>query len=273
MEIILENVNFISNNQPILNNLSFVIEKGKTTFFYGKSGSGKTTLINLINGYNKITSGQIKIDGQLMKNNVIPQEIKTRINTMFQFVEEQIFNDTVFEELTFGLSNQLYTKARKKELAVDTLKLLELPVSFLDKKVFNLSNSEKRKITFGSIITTNTDLIILDEPTLNLDEEDKKLFLRIIKKLQQMKKTLIIISHDIDLFYPIVNTFIVLNKGHNVFTGNKTGLIKHITILEHYNIYIPFLIKFPKTAIENKKKYIDYYDDVRDLMKDIYRNV
>lgn len=275
MEIIFNNISYSNENFNILHNLNFSILHGKTNFIYGNSGSGKTSLLNVLIGYNKYTSGNIKINDSIIDysdKNII-NSIRKNISFMFQFSEEQVFNDTVFDELTFNLSSKIYSKEEKYNLAKSALFSVCLDESYLYKKISNLSNSTKRKIVLANILINDQETIILDEPTINFDDNDRAIFLKIIKILKDKGKTIIIVSHDIDLFYPLIDNFVILHNGCNILNGNKSKLISHSDILNYYNIYIPFLIDFSNIVLNNKNIDLGYFDDVRDLMKAIYRNV
>lgn len=275
MEIIFNNISYGIDNFNILHNLNFHILDKKVNFIYGNSGSGKTSLINILTGYYKYSSGNITINNLKVdyNNKLELTNIQKNIGLMVQFSENQVFNNTVFDELTFNISNKNFSKEHKIELAKNALFSVCLSEDYLNMKVSTLSNSIKRKIVLASILIEDKDTIILDEPTINFDDNDRIIFLKIIKKLKDKNKTIIIVSHDIDLIYPLVDNFIVLNNGCNILTGDKNKLISHVDILNYYNIYVPFLIDFSKKTLKIKGIDLGNFDDVRDLMKAIYRNV
>ena len=275
MEIIFNNVCLDISNNSLLHNINFSINTGEINLIYGKSGSGKTTLIETLYGYNKPTNGSIIIDKKIVNLNSKKElkSIRQNIGILFQFCEEQLFNNTVYDEITFNFAKKITKEDGFNELLAQNLDFFSLPKNFLTKKINDLSNSEKRKVCLINLLLNDYDTIILDEPTISLDDNDRLLFLKIIKKLKELNKTIIIVSHDIDLFYNLFDKIIVLNKGCNVFTGNKSGLIKHCGVLEYYDIYIPALIDISYKAEKIKNIKLGYYENNYDLMKDIYRNV
>ena len=277
MEIKFNHVSFNYGTNEVLNDITYVFPKGKITGIVGKSGSGKTTLIQLINGLLLPTSGSIEVGSFVLEPNKKISNINALrfdVGMVFQFPEEQFFHTTVAKEIGFGLEQFNYKKDKKDERIRESLKMVGLNDSYLERDPFSLSNGEKRKIAIASVLIFNPKVIIFDEPTVGLDFESKKSFIRLVKLLKKRyHKTIIISSHDTDFLHSLVDNVIVLNQGGIALTGDKYEVFKQEKKLHKYGVLAPNLISFSNKVYEKKKIKIGYRDEINDLIKDIYRYV
>ena len=277
MEIKFNHVEFSYGDKLVLKDIDFTIQSGMITGIIGKSGSGKTTLIQLINGLLLPTKGSVEVGTFVLEPHKRIQNIndlRFNVGMVFQFPEDQFFHTTVFKEVGFGLEQFNYKKDKKEQRVSEALKMVGLNDSYLDRNPFSLSNGEKRKIAISSILIFNPQVIIFDEPTIGLDYESKKSFMRLIKLLKKkFQKTIIIASHDTDFLHSIVDEVVVLNQGKIELQGNKYDVFKQEKRLHKCGIIAPNLISFSNKVLEKKKIKIGYRDDINDLIKDIYRYV
>lgn len=277
MEIKFNHVSFNYGDKEVLKDIDVTIKEGKITGIVGRSGSGKTTMIQLINGLLSPTSGSVKVGNFLLQanskiNNI--NDLRFEVGMVFQFPEEQFFHTTVEKEIGFGLDNFNYKKDKKKERISEALFMVGLNDSYLKRDPFSLSNGEKRKIAIASILIFNPKVIIFDEPTIGLDFESKKSFIKLIKLLKRRyNKTIIISSHDTDFLHALVDEVIVLNNGKIALVGDKYEVFKRERALRKYGVSTPKLIEFSNKVLEKKKIKIGYRDEINDLIKDIYRYV
>ncbi|MEG0576311.1 MAG: ATP-binding cassette domain-containing protein, partial [Bacilli bacterium] len=230
MEIKFDEVFFSYNpkskiEKEVLKNINIDIKPSKISSIIGKSGSGKSTLVEMINALNYPTKGTLKINEFIIDSNS-KRKIKNinnlRINVglVFQFPEEQFFNMTVYDEIKFGMTYFKYQTKDMKKRVIDSLKMVGMDKSFMDRNPFALSSGEKRKIAIASILAFNPSIVILDEPTIGLDSISKKNLIHLIRTLKtRYKKTIIIISHDIELVHQISDYVYVLNDGKIVLEG------------------------------------------------------
>lgn len=244
MKIKLENISFKYNNQEeyILKDVNCEI-KNSMTFILGENGSGKTTLTNLLNGIYSPSFGQILIDDENIK------EIKTLkhdVSVVYQFSDSQLFNLTVKEDLLYPFRKK---EEKKKEVIKEIYKyfeLFDLPQSLLEVSPFKLSGGEKKKICIISSLILNPKVLILDEPTIGLDNESK---LTIYKVLENISKRIlvIIISHDYEQVYKYAKDIIKMedrtikpviskedyfesayNEGKNILLTEKLRICKYL---------------------------------------------
>ena len=282
MEIKFNNVSFSYNvksplEKEVLKDINIEIENGKITGLIGKSGSGKSTMVQLINVLNFPTKGNLEvgtfiIDSKKRKIKKV-NDLRVNIGLIFQFPEEQFFNMTVFDEISFGMKYFKFKTADIEKRVVNALKMVGLNKDYLYRNPITLSSGEKRKIAIASILAYNPSIIILDEPTIGLDSISKKKLVELIRTLKnRYKKTIILVSHDVDLIHQISDKIIVLNDGKVVLDGNKYDVFKHEAELKKYGIKLPKAIEFSNLVYKKTGKKIGYRDDINDILKDVYRN-
>lgn len=279
MEIKFSNVSYSyktnsSKKKNALNGINLEIKKGKVNGIIGRSGSGKTTLAELINVLLIPSVGNIKIDDFIIKKgkkiaNV--NALRVNIGLIFQFPEEQFFNLKVKDEIKFGMK---YFNVKTSEIdkrCIDALKMVGLDESYLEKDPFKLSNGEKRKVAIASILAFNPKVVILDEPTIGLDSLSKKNLVSLIRKLKtRYHKTVIVITHDVDLLHQISDYIFVLDNGKLVLEGDKYQVFTNDKLYD-YGLVPPKIIEFEKLVQSKKNIKIGYRDDINDLIKDVYR--
>jgi energy-coupling factor transporter ATP-binding protein EcfA2 len=279
MEIKVNNVKYQYKNskKPVIANISMKIQEGSITGIIGKSGSGKTTLLEMFNALRLPQEGSIEIgDFKISKDfkNLDVNKLRFKVGMVFQSPEEQFFSLTVREELELPLKYYGYNPTKISSRMKDALLMVDLEEDYLSKRLNSLSNGEKRKIALASILVLNPDILILDEPTVGLDYENIKSFLKLIRTLKtRYHKTVIIASHDTELLHKMVDYLYVISDGKVVMEGNKYEVFKKEEELKKYGIKVPNIISFSNKVLKNKNIKIGYRDEINDLIKDIYRYV
>ena len=282
MEIKFNNVYFSYNkNTPIenevLKNINLDIKEGKISSIIGRSGSGKSTLVEMINALNIPSKGEVKINDFIItdKSKRIKNinDLRVNIGLIFQFPEEQFFNMTVYDEISFGMKYLNYKTKDIEKRVKDSLKMVGLNQNYINRNPFTLSNGEKRKVAIASVLAFNPEVIILDEPTIGLDSISKKNLIMLLRNLKtRYKKTIIIVSHDNDLIHKISDYIYVLDNGEIVVEGDKYTVFKDEEKLKKYGIRVPNEIEFANLVYKKTGKKIGYRDDINDIIKDVYRN-
>lgn len=280
MEVKFNHVFYVYNEKTplskmVLGDINATFKEGKITSIMGKSGSGKTTLIELINALIIPTKGNIQVGSRVIsKTRKIKNinNLRYKIGLVFQVPEEQFFCKTVKEEIEFGMKYfNKSVKSIQKHIS-DALIMMGLDDSYLNRNPFTLSSGEMRKVAIASVLAFNPKVIILDEPTIGLDNKSKENLIKIIKLLKnRYKKTIIVVSNDSDLLLKISDHVILLDKGKIVLEGNKYDVFKQD--IEKYSLKRPKIIEFEQLVLEKKGIKIGYRDDINDLMKDVYRYV
>lgn len=280
MEVKFNHVFYVYNEKTplskmVLGDINTTFKEGKITGIMGKSGSGKTTLIELINALIIPTKGNIQVGSRVIsKTRKIKNinNLRYKIGLVFQVPEEQFFCKTVKEEIEFGMK---YFKKSVKSIekhVSDALIMMGLDDSYLNRNPFTLSSGEMRKVAIASVLAFNPKIVILDEPTIGLDNKSKENLIKIIKLLKnRYKKTIIVVSNDTDLLLKISDNVILLDKGKIILEGNKYDVFKQD--ISKYGLKRPKIIEFEQLVLEKKGIKIGYRDDINDLMKDVYRYV
>ena len=237
----------------------------------GKTGSGKSTLVQTFNalilptfGYNEIEEFYItedkKLKKELLKNkdktvrkeNKRYSKLKKKVGMVFQFPEYQLFSETVLKDVMFGPKNFGFSEEEAKERAIKALKDVGIPESYFDKSPFELSGGEKRRVAIAGIIASEPDILILDEPTAGLDPKGKKEILELIAAYHKTGKTVIVVTHDMDIVLEYSQKVIVLNNGKLIDILSPDELFKKEN-LEELSLEMPNLIKF-----KNLLKYLGF---------------
>lgn len=238
MDAKLENVSFsynldLSSRSYALKDIGFRIAMGGFALICGRSGSGKTTLAQIIAGLIKPTSGKVFYNDMDIIDPA-SRELKKQVGMIFQTPEQQLFERTVYEDITFVKRRSgNYSESELEDMANDTLKTVGLDiVDYKDRISFTLSTGEKRKAAIACVLINAPRLIILDEPTVGLDHFAKKSLIKIITKLKNDGKTIICISHDIDDFIDISDNILILKKGELIFSGNQCKFYNDYSILK-----------------------------------------
>jgi len=232
-------------------------EKNEFVALVGKTGSGKSTLIKHMNGLLLPSKGNVCIfDSTLTPNkrkNPKLKQVRKRIGFVFQFPEYQLFEETVLKDIMFAPKNFGFKPDEAEAKAKEIAKLLKIE-DILNKSPFNLSGGQMRKVAIAGILAYDPDILLLDEPTRGLDplgaKEIMELFYDIHKKTG---KTIIIITHDMNLVYKYATRVVVMKNSKITYDGNKEELFKS-------NIYIENNLAKPEIL-----ELIDYLNDKLNL--------
>lgn len=280
MEIVYNNVKYVYNHKTplakeIFSDIDMVVKENKITALIGKSGSGKSTLIEMINGLTIPTDGNVVIgEYHVSKRSKMKNINKLRVTVglVFETPENQFFSSNVKDELSFGMKCFNYQTDKTEERINASLKMVGLNESYLDRDPYTLSNGEKRKVAIASVLTYNPKIIVLDEPTVGLDEISKTNLIKLIRILKnKYNKTVVIVSQDIDWLHRFVDEVFVIGNGHIILSGNKYEVFSEEKVLIENGINVPKVMEFANMVMLKKNIKMGYRDEINDLIKDIYR--
>ena len=259
MAIKINNLSYIymkktPNETKAIDDVSLEIPEGKITSIIGHTGSGKSTLIQTFNGLLTPSSGTVEIDDFVVtsnpKKNKRIKELRKKVSIVFQFPEYQLFEETVEKDVSFGLRNYGYKEEEALKEAHEALTTVGLDESFYKRSPFELSGGEKRRVAIAGIIALNPEILVLDEPTAGLDPEGSKIILNLIKKLNDEGKTIIIVTHDMNIVLNYSDHVVVMNNGKIAFEGTPNKLFSGD--VSNYSIDIPQLFQFCLLLKEHK---------------------
>ena len=221
MKISLLNIWFSYDDKWVLKNISLEFESGKTYLILGENGSGKSTLLKIVSGILKPSYGEILIDDKPISD---IWELRKLIGYVFQIPSSQIVGSTVEEDVAFALENMGVPRSKmveKVEWALSVVGLLDLK----KEDPLNLSGGQKQRLAIASVLAMSPNFLALDEPTSMLDPESKKEIMKVLKKLKEEGKGIIIVTHDLEYVENIDET-ILLENGNISFKGNLLNLFK-----------------------------------------------
>lgn len=235
-------------NSPLsywaLRGINLKIERGEFVSIIGPTGSGKSTLIQHFNGLLKPTKGSVIIDGVEINKLTDLRTIRKKIGMVFQYPETQIFSETIYDELAFGLRNYGYSAEEIEERIEKVTKKLGIDYLSLDKSPFLLSGGEMRKIAIASILAMEPEVFVLDEPLANLDPQGRRELLQEIKSLNREDSlTVIIVSHDLGEVSRYSQRIIVLFEGKIIIDGPPKEIFKDVERLIEISLGVPQLVE------------------------------
>ena len=236
MEIEIRDLSFkYPESDYVLKNINLVIKSNIITGIIGSNGSGKTTLVDLIDGLLKPSIGLIKYNNQDRINN-------KDVGYVFQNPDDQIFKYTVLDEVMFGPLNIGMSKESAKEKALEALEIVGLKEK---EKInpYDLDLSERKLVAIASVLAMDTQVLILDEPTIGQDKKGKEIIGNIILNLKKSGKTVISILHDMDFVAAYFDRVVVMKKGRIIASGTRETVFAQTDILEEAFIEQPYLSK------------------------------
>lgn len=199
MKIEAKNLEKKFGTQTILHKFNLSIASGEMVCILGKSGSGKTTLLNILGLIEPKDSGEIFYNDECIRSKRQERRLLAeKIGFIFQNFA-LIENETVFENLNLIKQVRGKKKAEKIASMIDVLEQLGLDQKILYKKIYECSGGEQQRIAIAKILLKNCEIIFADEPTASLDYENKLSILRHLQQLHQMGKTIVIVSHDLEV--------------------------------------------------------------------------
>lgn len=257
MGISFQNVSFSYDKiaSETLKNVNLKIAKeNEFITILGHTGSGKSTLVQLMNALNLPQDGVVEVAGIKIysKNKELLKPVRQYVGLVFQFPEYQLFEETVLKDVMFGPKNFLGKEADVLEEAKLALKMVNLDPTLYDRSPFNLSGGQMRRVAIAGILASSPNILVLDEPTVGLDPKGKTELLEMLVKIQkETNKTIIIITHDMNLVARYAKRCIVLDEGEIVYDGNKNEMFENEAFLEKHNLSLPDVSKLAKT-LKNK---------------------
>lgn len=227
MFICLENVNFTYNlHMPFetkaLKDINLNINEGEFIGLIGHTGCGKTTLIQHFNGLLEPTSGKVYVEGlDINERGVNLRLIRQKVGLVFQYPENQLFEETIFQEVAFGPKKLSLSEDKIEKRVHEALKMVDLDYNlYAERSPFSLSGGEMRRVALASILSIRPKMLVLDEPTANLDPQGRNKILSEIKAIHDnFGITVVLVSHNMEKIAEIVNRLLVMHRGEIILDG------------------------------------------------------
>ena len=255
MAIKFEQVNF---SYPSFDGTSFsalkdidleISEKGEFITLIGETGSGKSTLVQHMNALLRPNTGSVTIYGiKIEKNTNRNKKIKLnslrqKVGLVFQFPEYQLFEETVLKDIIFGPKNFGVKEEEAIKRAKEVIKHVGLTEDYLERSPFNLSGGEKKRVSIAGILAMEPNILVLDEPTSGLDPKGRDALLELFTNIyDELNKTIIIITHDMNTVYKYSSRVLVMHDGELVFDGKPNTLFMENNIMK-WNLDLPDIIE------------------------------
>ncbi len=207
----------------------------------GHTGCGKSTLSQVMNGLIKPSGGRIFFKKQnIDEKSFKKRELHFAVGLVFQYPESQLFEETVIKDVMFGPLNQGKSKEEARRISIEALNMLGIGQEYFEKSPFVLSGGEMRRVAIAGVIAMEPEVIILDEPTAGLDPRMKNELLHALKRLgEEKKKTIIIVSHNMEDIANYAKRLVVLNDGKIEYDDSPAKVFEHVKDLERMGLGVP----------------------------------
>lgn len=260
-----------------LKDVSFLIKDKSFTAIVGKTGCGKSTLIQQFNALLIPSKGKIEVDDFVISSSKKErtkklQILRKHVGIVFQFSENQLFEESVENDVAFGPLNFNVKKEDALKIAHECLSLVGIDESYYKKSPFDLSGGEKRRVSIAGILAMKPDILVLDEPTAGLDPNGTKEILNLFKKINEQGITVILVTHDMDIVFEYASDVIVMSDGKIMEQTTPSKLF--LEDVSKYNLDTPMLAKCVHKLIDLGYKIdLSKVRDIDSLVKEIKEHI
>lgn len=262
MEIKFLNISLKENNKNLIKNLNLKIKSSEITGIYHDNNLLKKLLIE-----------DTTYQGNILIDNVPFNKYNKNLLTYIGNLEINTFLTRKVSDEFYLIKKNLESEEDYIKKVVASLKMIGFDETYLERNIYSLSKSESRLLQIAINLIINPGIVIIEEPFLYLDKNNKKIVKNIILNLKKMyKKTVIILSKNINTLYELSNNLIIFQDNKVLISDTVTTIFKDLIFLESNNIELPNGIMFSKIALEHGIK-LKNNKDINDLIKDVYRNV
>ncbi len=245
-----ENVTFTygkgtSFERTALSGVSFSVEEGEFLGVIGHTGSGKSTLVQMFNGLLRPTSGRILLNGKdIWEQPKKIREVRFKVGMVFQYPEHQLFEETVYKDISFGPKNKGMSEEETDKKVREAAGFVGLSEELLKKSPFELSGGEKRRAAIAGVIAMDPDVLILDEPTAGLDPLGRDALLSEIVTYHKVRKnTVLLVSHSMEDIARISDRILVMNNGRKAMLDTSENIFSQGAELEKMGLRVPQITK------------------------------
>ncbi|MDH5459572.1 MAG: energy-coupling factor ABC transporter ATP-binding protein [Candidatus Bathyarchaeota archaeon] len=258
------------NGVDALKGVSLTIKNGEFVAIMGENGAGKTTLVKHFNGLLKPTNGSVLVDG-VDTRKVSVATLARKVGLVFQNPDHQLFSETVEEEIAFALKNFGFKEKVIKKRITWALNLLGL-AQYRKTSPFMLSGGERKRVALVSVLAWNPKILILDEPTIGQDYQQKENLRQFIMQMKAQKRTIIIVTHDVEFVAECNPRVLLMREGRIVTDGDAQTVLTNPEILTHASVVPPQIaqIFIRLSDLGLPKNVIDVYE-AREILLNILK--
>ena len=258
MGIILDNVSYTYQEgtpfaSAALSDVSLTIDDGSYTAIIGHTGSGKSTILQLLNGLLVPTKGSVRVFDTLITSTSINKQIRQirkQVGLVFQFAENQIFEETVLKDVAFGPQNFGVSVEEAEAIAREKLDLVGIDESLFERSPFELSGGQMRRVAIAGILAMEPSILVLDEPTAGLDPIGRKELMTLFEKLHQDGITIVLVTHLMDDVAEFADQVYVMEKGRLVKSGKPSLVFQNLEFMEKIQLGVPKITRFAHRLAE-----------------------
>lgn len=252
-----------------LDDINLTVDSGEFVGIIGHTGSGKSTLIQHLNGLLKPTSGRVLINGADTSGKNL-KELRRQVGVVFQYPEHQLFEETVYKDIAFGLVKKGVPEEEIRTAVSDAARIVGLREESLEKSPFELSGGQKRRAAIAGVVVMKPDILVLDEPTAGLDPKGRDEVFGFISGLHKTSgMTVILVSHSMEDVARLVDRVIVMNRGRIEMDGPVADVFAHIDLLESIGLSAPqvsYLMKRLKGLLPDLDERVFTVGGARDVL-------
>jgi cobalt transport protein ATP-binding subunit len=263
-----ENVHFTyPGGVEALKGVTLTIKDGEFVAIMGQNGAGKTTLVKHFNGLLKPSMGKVRVDNnETTKASVA--SLSKNVGFVFQNPDNQLFSETVEEEIAFALKNFGFAEETIEKQITWALNLLSL-TQYRKTSPFMLSGGERKRVALASVLAWDPQMLILDEPTIGQDHEQKEKLRQFIVQLQTQGKTVVIVTHDVEFVAECNPRVILMKEGKIVADGEGKEILTNAEVLRQSSIVLPQIAQIfvHLTSLGLAKDLIDIYEAKEILLR------
>ena len=258
MELSLKNVSYTYQagtpfERQALFDVSLSIKEKSYTAIIGHTGSGKSTLMQLLNGLNMPTEGEVIVGDthitSMSKNKDI-KSVRQKVGLVFQFPESQLFEETVLKDVAFGPQNFGVPKEKAEDLARQKLEVVGISPDLHDKNPFDLSGGQMRRVAIAGILAMEPKVLVLDEPTAGLDPKGRLELMTLFHDLHQKGQTIILVTHVMDDVANYADKVYALEAGKILLAGSPCDVFQQVDLLEEKQLGVPKITKFSQALVK-----------------------
>lgn len=217
--------------------VNLIIERGERVALLGPNGAGKTTFVMHLNGIHGAQHGSVEIDGVQIdvKDKDALRAIRGKVGLVFQDPDDQLFMPTVFEDVAFGPRNLQLSESEVKEKVEAALREVGM-LEFADRPPHHLSFGQRRRVAVATVLAMNPSILVLDEPSSNLDPASRRELAQI---LQGLEITLVMVTHDLPFANELCERSVILAEGAIVADDRTSILLRNEELLKRYRLELP----------------------------------
>lgn len=248
MSMVFNDVSFYYNQNsknPIvaLEGVNLSIEEHEYVGLIGHTGSGKSTLVQHMNGLNKPSKGRVVVDGtDTLDEKANLKKLRQRVGIVFQYPEDQLFEETIYQDIAFGPKNLGLDKEEIDVRVRESMEAVGLDFEeFKDESPFEISGGQKRRVAIAGVLALRPSYLVLDEPTAGLDPRGRDEILREIKEIYESNPelTVILVTHSMEDIAEHANRILVVDQGTIAMDGSPVEIFSQKEELEKRGLTIP----------------------------------